>query len=195
MGYSEAELKGWSNEKLIVKEVSHRRSIAGFITSLTLTSVGTAASGGSLAVLSLPLGAFEAYKIKSHKSKLDMVRKELARRHLSPLEKRKRDVLIPVAVTSLLWWVLGDLANAIDAVPVDVQLDLNSEIEGLAEVQPGSGGLDKVGDDYQTAVLTGLAAPLGNAAMNSGLRAKRAPKKQEQFQPEPLKINANTVLA
>lgn len=136
----EIQCSGWSNDTLIFKEISHRRSIASYITALTLTGGATAASMGTLAPLTLPIGAYKLYKINSHRSKLAIVRAELARRHLTPADKRKRDVLIPVAVTLTAYVVTLGVADAIDLVPSDVQGSIEGHVETTAGVEPGVSG-------------------------------------------------------
>ena len=137
-GY-ETQCSEWSNETLIFKEITHRRSIASYITALALTGGATVASMGTLALLTLPIGAFKLYKINSHRSKLDIVRAELARRYLSPADKRKRDVLIPLAVTLTAYVVTLGVADAIDLVPSDVQGSIEGQVETAAGVEPGVG--------------------------------------------------------
>ncbi|KAF8602804.1 hypothetical protein BDV93DRAFT_509069 [Ceratobasidium sp. AG-I] len=156
----------WSNDTLIFKEISHRRSIASYITSLTLTGGATVASMGTLAPLTLPIGAFKLYKINSHRSKLNVVRAELARRHLAPADERKRDVLVPVAVTFMVYVATLGLADVIDIVPSDVQGSLEGHVETAAGVEQGSGGLADVADKYQAFVIAEAAAPLTNAAIH-----------------------------
>jgi len=156
----------WSDDTLIFREISHRRSIASYVTSLTLTGAATVASAGTLAPLTLPIGALKLYKINSHRSKLQVVRAELARRYLSPSDKRKRDVLIPVAATFTVYVLTLGLAEIIDIVPSDVQGSIEDHVETKAGVEPGSGGLDKVGNSYQAFMITEAAAPLTNAAMH-----------------------------
>ncbi|KAL0572728.1 hypothetical protein V5O48_009228 [Marasmius crinis-equi] len=169
MGYSKSELSSWTNQQLVTKEVSHRRSIASYVTSLTLTGMTTVASVGTLAPLTVPIGAFKAYKISSHKDKLDMVREELSKRQLSPAEKRNRDVLVPVAIAFTVYVATLGLADVVDLVPSDVQGHFNSEVESAAGVPQGSGGLNEVGDKYQAFAMAEAAAPLANQAMKPTL--------------------------
>lgn len=153
------QCSGWSNDTLVFKEISHRRSIASFITSLTLTGGVTAASAGTLAPLTLPIGAYKLYKIISHRSKLRSVRAELARRHLSVVDKRARDVIVPVAVTLTVYVLTLGLADIIDLVPSEVQGLVEENIETAACVEPGSGGLADVGDSYQAFIIAEAASP------------------------------------
>ncbi|CAE6377251.1 unnamed protein product [Rhizoctonia solani] len=169
MFYSESELKCWSNEQLVFKEISHRRSIASYVASLTLTSVTTVVSAGVLMPLTIPIGAFKAYKVNSHKSKLGMVRAELARRHLSPAEKQKRDILVPLAIAFTVYAITLGLADMIDIVPLDVQGPFNSGVEAVAGVEQGTGGMDKVGDTYQAFVIAEAIVPLSNAVIKPTL--------------------------
>jgi hypothetical protein len=137
MFYSEFELKDWSDERLVFKEISHRRSIASYVASLALTGASTIASAGVLMPLTLPIGAFKAYKINSHKSKLGMIRAELQRRHLSPAKKRKHDLLVPVTVMLTVYTLTLGLADIIDVVPLDLQSLLDNGIETTAGVEQG----------------------------------------------------------
>ncbi|KAL0563405.1 hypothetical protein V5O48_018663 [Marasmius crinis-equi] len=183
MGYSQPELSSWTNGQLITQEISHRRSIASYVTGLTLTGLTTIASGGTLAPLTLPIGVFKAYKIDSHKDKLDMVRRELSNRHLSPPEKRNRDVLVPVAIAFTAYVTTLGLADIIDLVPSDVQGHLNSEVESAAGVAEGSGGLDVVADKYEAFIIAEAAAPLSNAAMRPTLPPRNSqPSYNKEYQ-------------
>ncbi|CAE6398908.1 unnamed protein product [Rhizoctonia solani] len=156
----ECELQIYPNDRLISEEISHRRFIASYITSLTLTCSSTAASAGTLLPLTAPICVFKAHKIRTHRKQLKLVRKELERRALSTMEKRKRDVFIPVAVAFTTYAVTFGIADAIDLVPNGIQEGLNDQIEGIFGVDDGSGGLDKVGNAYEAFILAELAAPL-----------------------------------
>ncbi|KAF8602803.1 hypothetical protein BDV93DRAFT_509068 [Ceratobasidium sp. AG-I] len=127
------------------------------------------ASMGTLAPLTLPIGAFKIYKINSHRSKLGIVRVELARRYLSPADKPKRDVLIPVAVTLTAYVVTLGVADAIDLVPADIQGSIEGHVETAAGVEPGSGGLGDVGDKYEAFIIAEAASHVTNAAMRPTL--------------------------
>ncbi|CAE6474632.1 hypothetical protein ACGC1H_004968 [Rhizoctonia solani] len=158
----EYELQKYPNDRLISEEISHRRFIASYITSLTLTCSSTAASAGTLLPLTVPICAFKANKIRVHRKQLKMVRKELERRALSPMEKRKRDVLVPVAVAFTIYAVTFGIADAIDIVPEGVQGGLQDKIEALFGVADGSGGMGKVGNTYEAFILAEAATPLTN---------------------------------
>ncbi|KDN46739.1 hypothetical protein RSAG8_04119, partial [Rhizoctonia solani AG-8 WAC10335] len=158
----EYELYRYPNDRLISEEISHRRFIASYITSLTLTCSSTAASAGTLLPLNLPICAFKANKILTHRKQLKMVREELEGRALSPMDKRKRDILVPVAVAFTTYAVTFGVADAIDIVPEAVQEGLHDQIEGLFGVADGSGGLDKVGNTYESFILAEAATPLTN---------------------------------
>ncbi|KAG9100821.1 hypothetical protein FRC06_003642 [Ceratobasidium sp. 370] len=157
----------WPNHILIHEEISHRRALAAYITSLTLTAGSTAGSGGALAPLALPIASFKLYKIKSHRAMLKLVRAELERRNLSPACKRKRDVLVPVAVAFAAYAVTLGLADAVDLVPESLQDSLEGEIEGLFGVEGEASGLDKVGDQYQAFAITEAITPLTNRAIHA----------------------------
>ncbi|KAG8709118.1 hypothetical protein FRC09_000854 [Ceratobasidium sp. 395] len=157
----------WPSHKLIHEEISHRRALASYITSLTLTAGSTAGSAGALAPLALPIASFKLYKIKSHRSKLKLVRAELARRNLSPACKRKRDILVPVAVTFATYAITLGLADVADLVPESFQHGLEAQIEGFFGLEEGDGGLGKVGDQYEAFVIAEAATPLTNRAMHS----------------------------
>ncbi|KAG8706073.1 hypothetical protein FRC08_001286 [Ceratobasidium sp. 394] len=159
------ECSTWSDDKLILKEVSHRRSIASYVTSLSLTAGLTVATMGSAALFTLPICAFKVYKIESHKSKLQIVRAELARRNLSPAQKRKRDALVPVAVAFTVYVVTFGLADMIDIVPSDVQGAIEGPIESTTGQEQGTMSQEGVGDKYQAFILAEAASPLANAAM------------------------------
>ncbi|KAG8751927.1 hypothetical protein FRC12_012198 [Ceratobasidium sp. 428] len=160
-----SECAAWSNDCLVFKEISHRRSIASYVTSLTLTAGTTAGTMGAAAPLTIPIGTFKLYKINSHKSKLKTVRAELSRRHLSPTDKRKRDVLVPVAITFTVYATTLGLADMIDIVPSDVQSTFESQIDDVAHIDQGSTGADSVGDKYQAFILAEAVSPLTNATM------------------------------
>lgn len=133
----ESSCAEWSNETIIRKEISNRRSIASYITSLALTGGVTVASAGTLAPLTLFIGAFKLYKINSYRSKLKIVRAELARRHLSPADQQKRDVLVPLAITCTVYALTLGFADIIDIVPSDVQVVLDGHVECTAAVEQG----------------------------------------------------------
>ncbi|KAG8737547.1 hypothetical protein FRC10_008060 [Ceratobasidium sp. 414] len=155
----------WSDDKLIF-EVSHRRPIASYITSLTLTAGLTVATMGGAAPFTLPIGAFKAYKIESHKSKLEAVRAELARRNLSTAQKRKRDVLVPVAVAFTAYVVTFSLADMIDIVPSNVQGAIEGQIESATGHEQGTTNQEGVGNKYEAFILAEAASPLSNAAIH-----------------------------
>ncbi|KAG8737368.1 hypothetical protein FRC10_008283 [Ceratobasidium sp. 414] len=157
----------WPTYTLIHEEISHRRALASYITSLTLTAGSTAGSPGALAPLSLPIASFKLYKIKFHRAKLELVRAELKRRNLSPACKRKRDVLVPVAVAFAAYAVTLGLADAIDLVPESLQDLLEDQIEGIFGVEEGTGGLGKVGDQYEAFIIAEAITPLTNRAIHS----------------------------
>ncbi|KAG8709121.1 hypothetical protein FRC09_000857, partial [Ceratobasidium sp. 395] len=50
-----SECATWSDDYLISKEISHRRSIASYVTSLTLTAGATASTMGAAAPLTVPI--------------------------------------------------------------------------------------------------------------------------------------------
>ncbi|CUA71006.1 hypothetical protein RSOLAG22IIIB_09293 [Rhizoctonia solani] len=158
----ELELPHYPNERLISDEISHRRFIASYITSLTLTCSSTAASAGTLLPLTVQICAFKANKIRVHRKQLKMVRKELERRSLSPMEKRKRDVLVPVAVAFTIYAVTFGIADAIDIVPEGIQEGIQDRIEELFGVADGSGGLDKVGNTYESFIMAEAVTPFTN---------------------------------
>ncbi|KAF8671236.1 hypothetical protein RHS04_08390 [Rhizoctonia solani] len=166
----EYELQSFPNSLLITEEISHRRFIASYITSLTLTCSSAAASAGTLLPLTIPICAFKANKIRVHRKQLKMVRIELQRRCLSPMEKRKRDVLVPVAAAFTIYAITFGIADAIDIVPEGFQEALHDKIEGLFGVADGSGGLDKVGNTYESFILAEAATPLTNALVQHGYK-------------------------
>ncbi|KAG8714194.1 hypothetical protein FRC08_012264 [Ceratobasidium sp. 394] len=157
----------WPNHTLIHEEISHRRALASYITSLTLTAGSTAGSAGALAPLALPIASFKLYKIKSHRTRLKLVRAELERRNLSPACKRKRDVLVPVAVTFAAYTVTLGLADVLDLVPESLQHQLESQVEDFFGVEERTGGLDKVGDQYEAFMIAEAITPLTNRALHS----------------------------
>ncbi|KAG8711253.1 hypothetical protein FRC11_003293, partial [Ceratobasidium sp. 423] len=130
----------------------------------------TAASAGTLLPLTVPICAFKAHKIQTHRKQLKMVRRELQRRALSPMEKRKRDVFIPVAAAFTIYAVTFGIADAVDLVPEGMQEALHAQIEGFFGVEDGSGGLDKVGNTYEAFILAEAATPLTNALVQHGYR-------------------------
>ncbi|KAG8737365.1 hypothetical protein FRC10_008280 [Ceratobasidium sp. 414] len=164
-GYA-CECSAWSNDALILKEISHRRSIASYLTSLTLTAGATVGTMGAVAPLTVPVSAFKLYKIKSHRSKLDLVRAELARRHLLPVGKRTCDVLLPVAMTCMVYVATLGIADIIDFVPSDVQGMFEGHTEGAVGVAPGSVGGDCAGDTYQAFLVAEAASPWTKAEMH-----------------------------
>ncbi|KAG9119048.1 hypothetical protein FRC07_006120 [Ceratobasidium sp. 392] len=151
----------WSDDQLVAKEVSHRRSIASYITSLTLTAGTTAATMGAAAPLTVPIGGFKLYKINSHRSKLKTVRAELAKRNLSPEKKRKRDVLVPVSVTFTVYVATFGLADVVDIVPSDVQGMIQGHVDDAFGLDQGTTGQGGVGDKYQAFIM----AEAANAAL------------------------------
>ncbi|KAG9076463.1 hypothetical protein FRC06_009494, partial [Ceratobasidium sp. 370] len=159
----------WSDDKLIFEEISHRRSIASYVTSLTLTAGLTVATMGGAAPLTLPICVFKVYKIESHKSKLQAVRAELARRNLSPAQKRKRDMLVPVAVAVTVYVVTFGLADMIDIVPSDVQGAVEGHIESATGREQGTMNQESVGNKYEAFILAEAASPLTNAAIRPTL--------------------------
>ncbi|CAE6444902.1 hypothetical protein BN14_05657 [Rhizoctonia solani AG-1 IB] len=182
----ESELQNYPNDRLITEEISHRRFIASYITSLTLTCSSAAASAGTLLPLTIPICAFKANKIRVHRKQLKMVRRELERRCLTPMDKRKRDVLVPVAAAFTIYAVTFGIADAIDVVPEGVQEALHDKIEGLFGVADGTGGLDKVGNTYEAFILAEAATPLTNALVQHGYKPgcppplPPRPKKKDQ---------------
>ncbi|KAG8696514.1 hypothetical protein FRC09_008416 [Ceratobasidium sp. 395] len=143
----------WSNDRLIFKEVSHRRAIASYITSLTLTAVTTIVTAGVAAPLMLPIGAYKLYKINSHKSKLKTVRAELAKRNVSPKGKRKRDVVVPVAFSLSIYVVTFGLADIVDVVPADIQGAFEHHVEDVTNIEHGAVEEGGVGDKYEALVM------------------------------------------
>ncbi|KAJ1309357.1 hypothetical protein OPQ81_006136 [Rhizoctonia solani] len=172
----EYELQYYPNDRLVMDEISHRRFIASYVTSLTLTCSSTVASAGTLLPLTVPICAFKAHKIRKHHKQLKMVRRELGRRCLSPAEKRKRDVLVPVAAAFTIYAVTFGIADAIDLIPDSVQEGLHDAIEGFFGVENGSGGLDKVGNTYEAFILAEAATPLSNALVQHGYKSRNPPK-------------------
>ncbi|KAH7317509.1 hypothetical protein B0J17DRAFT_724350 [Rhizoctonia solani] len=158
----EYEIQIYSNARLISEEITHRRFIASYFTSLTLTCSSTAASAGALLPLTLPICAFKAQKIRTHRKQLKLVRKELERRALSPMDKRKRDIIVPTTIAFATYAVTFGIADAIDLVPEGAQEGLHNQIEGVFNVEDGSGGLDKVGNTYEAFMLAEAASPLTN---------------------------------
>ncbi|QRW00920.1 hypothetical protein RhiJN_28938 [Ceratobasidium sp. AG-Ba] len=154
------------SDTLIREEIRHQRALVSYLTSFTLTAGSTAVSGGTLAPLVLPIALFKLYKIESHKSKLKLVRAELTRRNLTPARKRKRDILIPVAVTSAIYAITFGLADVIDIVPESVQHGIEVQIEQFFGVEQGEGGLTKVGNQYEAFALVEAATPLTNRVMH-----------------------------
>ncbi|CUA75760.1 hypothetical protein RSOLAG22IIIB_11971 [Rhizoctonia solani] len=169
------QLPHYPNERLISDEISHRRFIASYITSLTLTTSSTAASAGTLLPLTIPICAFKANKIRVHRKQLEMVRKELEKRSLSPMEKRKRDVLVPVSVAFTVYAVTFGIADAIDIVPEGLQEGIQDKIEGLFGVADGSGGLDKVGNIYEAFIMTEAATPLTDKLIRHDFQSRYPP--------------------
>ncbi|CAE7119268.1 unnamed protein product [Rhizoctonia solani] len=123
-------------------------------------------SAGTLLPLTVPICAFKANKIRTHRKQLKMVRKELERRALSTMEKRKRDVLVPVAVAFTIYAMTFSIADAIDIVPEGIQEGLHDKIEGFF----GSGGLDKIGNTYESFILAEAATPLTNKIIRHNYR-------------------------
>lgn len=124
----------WSNEELIQKEIKHRRKIAYFATGLVMTTAGGVATLGTTAALTTPIAAFKIYKIHSHLKKLKAVRAELAKRHLSPVEKRKRDVLIPMTKSAVLFLATIGIADGLDLIPDTVPEILEEAMQEAIEV-------------------------------------------------------------
>ncbi|KAG8691138.1 hypothetical protein FRC08_010266 [Ceratobasidium sp. 394] len=156
------ECSSWCNDTLILKEISHRRSIASYLTSLTLTAGATVGTMGAVAPLTVPISAFKLYKIRSHRSKLEAVRAELARRHLLPAEKRTCDVFLPVAVTCMIYMATLGIADIIDLVPSDVQ----GMFGDVVDATPGSIGGDCANDTYQAFLVAEAASPWTKAEMH-----------------------------
>jgi hypothetical protein len=114
----------WSNEQLIDREVHHRRKIASYITGLTFSTVAAI----EIPIV-VPIAGFEAYKIHSHHKKLKVIREELTKRNLSPNEKKKRDILIPVTATAALHLVAIGIADAVNVVPDAMQAIIHEPIQ------------------------------------------------------------------
>ncbi|KAG8779831.1 hypothetical protein FRC20_010432 [Serendipita sp. 405] len=159
-----AECAGMSNEALIREEICQRRSIAGYVTSLTLSGAATVMTGGAAAPLTVPLCGFKLYKIESHRKELYVVRAELAKRRLSPEERRKRDVLIPVAMTTLVYCATLGIAGELDLVPDGLQHSFQQPIAEALDAPH-----DKVSeavDKHQAFLLAEMVSPLTNAVIN-----------------------------
>ncbi|KAG8828326.1 hypothetical protein FRC18_009780 [Serendipita sp. 400] len=160
MGHDEFEVEcaAMSNETLVTEEVSHRRSIASYVTSLSLTTVVTVGTCGVTAPLMVPIGGFKAYKIHSHHKKLKSVRAELAKRQLSTAEKKKRDVLIPATVTMTVYIATLGLADVFDIVPDSIQNAFQAPI--AESMGTDSYGVSAIADKYQVSIQsTGTATP------------------------------------
>ncbi|CAE6499355.1 unnamed protein product [Rhizoctonia solani] len=100
-----------------------------------------------------------------------MVCKELERRSLSPMEKQKRDVLVPVSVAFTIYAVTFGIADAINIVPEGVQEGIHDKVEGFFGVEDGSGGLDKVGNAYEAFIMTEAATPLTDKLIRHGFQS------------------------
>ncbi|CAE6400331.1 unnamed protein product, partial [Rhizoctonia solani] len=129
-----------------------------------------AASAGTLSPLTVPICAFKANKIRVHRKQLEMVRKELERRSLSPMEKRKRDALVPVAVAFTIYAVTFGIADAIDIVPEGVQEGIQDKVEELISVADESGGLNKVGNIYEAFIMAEAVTHLTNKLVRHEFR-------------------------
>ncbi len=119
----------WSNEQLIDHEVAHRRAIAAYATGLTLSVATGVVTFGASTPIVVPIAGFKAYKIRSHYKKLHSVRDELSRRNLSPNEKKKRDVLIPLATTAAVYLASLGIAGIVDVVPDVIQAAIHEPIQ------------------------------------------------------------------
>ncbi|KAG8688057.1 hypothetical protein FRC09_013128, partial [Ceratobasidium sp. 395] len=162
----------WTDNKLIAKEASHRRSIASYATSLTLTAGLTVVTMTGAAPFTIPICVFKAYKIGSHKFKLKLVRAELARRNLSPAKKRKRDLFIPVAVACTIYVITFGLADVIDIVPSDVQGVIEGHLESIMGYAQGTLNEEGVGNAYEALAFIGAVSPLSNAVIRSKLSTR-----------------------
>ncbi|QRV86893.1 hypothetical protein RhiJN_14911 [Ceratobasidium sp. AG-Ba] len=137
------------NNTLVLKEISHRRAIASCITSLALSVGATIGSAGATVPLTLPESAYHAYKVKSHKNKLDIIQKELAKRHLSPAQMRKRDILVPVAFTYAVSVISLGVADLVDIMPFGIEHFMESQAASAAGLDPGSAVLGNVGNSIK----------------------------------------------
>jgi hypothetical protein len=61
--------------------------------------------------------------------KLKIIRDELSKRHLSPHEKKKRDILIPVTTTAAVYLVSMGIAGVVDIVPDAMQVAIHEPIQ------------------------------------------------------------------
>ncbi|QRV86895.1 hypothetical protein RhiJN_14913 [Ceratobasidium sp. AG-Ba] len=138
---------------LICKEIKYRRDIASCITSLALSVGATIGSAGASLPLTIPTGAYNAYKINSYKHKLKIIRQELTRRHLSPVQMRKRDILIPVAFTYAADVVSLGLAGIVDVVPFGMECFMESQVASAVGFEPGSTGLGGLGNQIEAELL------------------------------------------
>ncbi|KAG8819001.1 hypothetical protein FRC19_010195 [Serendipita sp. 401] len=120
-----------SNDTLISEEINQRRSIASFAASLSLTTAVTMGTAGAASPLTVPLGGWKVYKINLHHKKLKTVRAELAKRNLTPVEKRKRDVFIPASVTMVTYITTLGIADAFDIVPDTAQNAFQAPVADL----------------------------------------------------------------
>ena len=119
----------WSNQQLILHEIIERRRIAAYATGLTLTAVTGVATLGATTPIIAPIAGFKAYKIHSHNKKLKIIRDELSRRHLSPRDKKKRDILIPATITVGLYLVSMGIADVVNVVPDAIQSAIQEPIQ------------------------------------------------------------------
>ncbi|KAF8305239.1 hypothetical protein DL93DRAFT_2089650 [Clavulina sp. PMI_390] len=155
----EQEIVGWSNAHLVHEEVGLRRSIASYITGLCWSGTSMFLTGG----LTAPIAAFKGYKIFSKRDKLKAVRAELNRRHLTPNQKRVRDIVIPVAVVSLVYLTTLGLAEFFDFVPLDMQASFQEPIqEALSAhgVDATTENMTVAADKYEAFILAELASPI-----------------------------------
>ncbi|CAF4988216.1 unnamed protein product [Rotaria sp. Silwood1] len=154
----------WSNEKLIQKEINHRRKVASFATGLALTTTTGVATFGMAIPLVGPIAAFKIYKIHSHRKKLKAVRSELARRHLSPAEKRKRDVLIPMTKSAVIYFATAGIADGLDLIPDGLQTLLDDPIQEAFELTEEK--ILKLADKFQAFIITEVGAAVIHKIMD-----------------------------
>ncbi|KAG8822236.1 hypothetical protein FRC17_009609, partial [Serendipita sp. 399] len=147
-----------SNDDLISEEIKQRRSIASYAASLSLTTAVTLGTAGAASPLTIPLGGFKVYKMRSHHKKLKTARAELANRNLTPVERKKRDVFIPATVTAVTYFATLGIADAFDIVPDSFQNAVQAPVAEL--MGSDNAAVSASADKFQAFLIAEAAAPL-----------------------------------
>ncbi|KAG8839892.1 hypothetical protein FRC18_000015 [Serendipita sp. 400] len=154
-----------SNDDLIGAEINKRRAIASLVASLSITTVVTVGTVGAVSPLTIPLGGWKVYKIRGNHKKLRIVRAELAKRNLTPVEKRKRDIFIPATVTMVTYVTTLGIADAFDFVPDTIQNAVQAPVAEL--IGSDTTVLSEGANKFQAFLIGEAAAPLIQKAQQS----------------------------